>query len=129
MKHGAVILRGTVVGGDSYGRTIGFPTANLSRRGWVRLLHKPRLGIWAGWVHIESDATTRYPAGIVIGPCDAAGLPKLEAHLLNFTGNLYGQKLTFVLAYYLHSFRVYKNEQLLRAGIAKDVALVRRLIV
>jgi riboflavin kinase/FMN adenylyltransferase len=125
MKQGAVMLRGMVVHGDGYGRKIGFPTANLSRHGWARLQRKPRLGVWAGWVMLEGRPQ-KHRAGIVIGPRDRRGLPKLEAHLLDFSGDLYGRQLTFCLAAFLRPFRKYAHEADLMRAIQEDINTVRK---
>lgn len=102
---------------------MGFPTANLDRRGFVRLKSKPKLGVWAGKAMIISKS---YPAGIVIGPKDKNGLPKIEAHLIGFKGNLYGKKLTLDVVKYLRPFKKYRNERELIVQIRKDVASVKK---
>lgn len=126
MEHEAVTLHGAVVRGDGYGRKINFPTANISRRGWARLKRKPRLGIWVGWVTIGTNLQERYRAGIVIGPRDQKNLPKLEAHLLDFSANLYGKRLTFELVQFLRPFQKYVTEKELIQAIQKDINTVRK---
>lgn len=68
----------------------------------------------------------RYRAGIVVGPLDARGLPKLEAHILDFTGNLYGQTLVFILSQYVRPFKRYKSEIELIQAIQKDITIIRK---
>lgn len=121
-----IVLRGVVVHGDGYGRTIHFPTANISRHGWARLQQKPRLGIWAGWVYVGVSMQKKYRAGIVIGPRDQKGLPKLEAHLLDYSGNLYGKKLIFELVQFLRPFQKYTTENALVKAIQKDIITIRK---
>ena len=129
------IISGKVIHGEHYGRILGFPTANLDRRSFSRRKMKIRLGVWAGWgcvpfrpersgveksvvkenrsLHSPSelhlglgrDGTKTYKAAIVIGPLDKSGLPKIEAHLIDFKGNLYGKHLNFILHKYLRPFR------------------------
>ena len=87
-------ITGTVVHGKHFGRTIKYPTANLDRRSFVRRKQKIRQGVWAGIVVIYKGLNIKdkeYRAGIVIGPIDKYNLPKIEAHLLGFKGNLYGK--------------------------------------
>lgn len=119
-------ITGRVVRGDGYGRKIGFPTANIDRRQWSRLKVKPKLGVYAGAVTLSIGR--KYKAGIVVGPIDRKGLPRLEAHLLKFKGNLYGKKITIELVKFLHQFRKYKSETELRKGIAEDMRQVNKII-
>ncbi|HVY67387.1 MAG TPA: riboflavin kinase, partial [Patescibacteria group bacterium] len=67
-----------------------------------------------------------YRAGIVIGPLDRRGLPKLEAHLLGFAGNLYGRSITLTLKRYLRPFRRYAAAAAISRQIERDLALVRQ---
>jgi len=124
------IIRGKVIRGEGYGKQLGFPTANLDRRHFSRLKVKPKLGIWAGRARIltthYSLPTINYKAAIVIGPKDKNGLPKIEAHLIGFKGNLYGKKLTLDVVKYLRPFKKYRNERELIVQIRKDVASVKK---
>ncbi len=121
------IIIGKVIKGQQYGRQLGFPTANLDRRQYSRLQGKPKLGIWAGLASYQLPATS-FPAAIVIGPLDKTGLPKIEAHLIGFTGNLYGKKVTLQLVKYLRPFKKYQDITKLKADIKKYIHKVRKLI-
>ena len=118
-------ISGKVVAGERIGRRLGFPTANLDRRQFVRSRQKIKLGVWAGRAVLPEGKTLK--AGIVIGPLDKRGLPKIEAHLLGFSGNLYGQRLNLVLSRYLRPFKKFVNEQVLRKQIAKDIERIKAL--
>ncbi|MCL5775174.1 MAG: riboflavin kinase [Patescibacteria group bacterium] len=120
-------ILGKVVPGEKIGRRLGFPTANLDRRQFVRSQQKIRLGVWAGKAVLPQGKI--FKAGIVIGPLDKRGLPKIEAHLLGFSGNLYGKKLSLTLHLYLRPFKEYENERLLQKQIAKDIARIKALKV
>lgn len=138
------IIQGWVIKGDGYGKKLGYPTANLDRRQFMRLARKPRFGIYAGTATIGSispaprlklgasspfkDRVKIWKAGIVIGPLDKTRKPKVEAHLLGFKGNLYGQRLQLTLIKYLRPFMMYKNELGLKAQIKNDINKVKKLI-
>jgi len=112
-------ITGRVVKGDGYGRKIGFPTANLDRRAFSLLAKKPALGVYSGYVRLSDDRV--YKAGIVIGPEDNIGLPKLEAHLIGFDGDLYDQKITFEIEKFIRKFQNFKTEKELIEQIKKDL--------
>jgi riboflavin kinase/FMN adenylyltransferase len=88
-------LAGRVIRGDQVGRKLGFPTANLDVRGLVL----PPVGVYAAHA---SCAGERWRAVVNLGfrPTRAGDSPslQLEAHLLDYHGDLYGQELelTFV---------------------------------
>src|SRR5580698_4080518 len=107
-----LIISGKVIKGDQYGRRLGFPTANLDRRQYNRDKLKIKFGVYAG------TSSTGHKAAIVIGPLDKKGLPKLEAHLIGFKGNLYGKKLSITLIKYIRPFKKYNNEDELKKAIA-----------
>lgn len=110
--------------GRGYGRRLGFPTANLDRRQYARLKEKPALGIYAGIAKINNQ-TKEYRAAIIIGPSDKKCLPKIEAHLLNFSGTLYGKRLLLTLLNYLRPFLDFDSEVALKNQIRADLAQVR----
>lgn len=116
-------ILGKVVHGDHYGKKLGFPTANIDRRDYVRRKLKIKLGIYAGWAVLSS--AKKYRAAIVIGPIDKTGLPKLEAHLIGFSGNLYGKKISISLGKYIRPFKKYTNIEDLKKQIKKDIKKVR----
>jgi len=81
-------VRGVVEHGDHRGRTIGFPTANVAVPGDIAL---PSDGVYAGWYERPSGEV--HAAAINLGKrptfYDENGLRLLEAHLLDFDGDLY----------------------------------------
>lgn len=111
--------KGKVLHGDGYGRQIGFPTANLDRRQWARQRWKVQHGIYAGKVILSSGK--EYFAGVVIGPVDKKGLPKVEAHLIGYKGNLYEQTLIFQFIKFIRPFHNFPNTDSLKKQISKDL--------
>lgn len=116
-------LRGRVVHGQGYGRKLGFPTANL------RLLFTPPpRGIFAAMVRREATGEV-YSAALSIGTNPSvteAQQLKVEAHLLDFDDDLYGEVLSVRPVLKLHEERRYPDEAALKAGIAADVEETRR---
>lgn len=104
---------------------MGFPTANIDRRQYAAAGKKIKYGVYAGIVELPNGK--KHKAGIVIGPADKTGLPKLEAYLLGFNGSLYGKKLTLSLVKYLRPFKPYQSEPLLRAQISADIKKIKQL--
>lgn len=117
-------LRGRVVEGERRGRTLGFPTANLE-------IHPDKIlpgkGIFAGWARGE---THLLPAAISVGVRPTFGLGALlvEAHLLDFAGDLYGQELELVFAARMRDELAFHSIADLVAQMGRDVALVREVL-
>src|SRR3989344_1056036 len=120
-------IRGTIGHGMGYGRALGFPTVNLDRRGWSHRKEKPMLGIHAGVVYLMKSGR-KYKAAIVIGRRDRKGLPKIEAHHLCFSGNVYGEKCELSFKKFLRKFISFSDTEALKRQIALDVAKVDDLI-
>jgi riboflavin kinase/FMN adenylyltransferase len=113
-------LSGLVVHGDHRGRLLGFPTANLDlTREQVPLPN----GIYAG-------ETLGHRAAISIGvnPHYGGTTLKVEVHLLDFDGDLYGQVLPVEVWEFLRDERAFSSEQELVEAIADDVAAARRAV-
>ncbi|ALS27597.1 riboflavin biosynthesis protein RibF [Paenibacillus sp. 32O-W] len=119
-------VRGTVVHGDKRGRTIGFPTANL---GMTDPYVTPRLGVYAVTVEIEGTA---YPAVLNNGmkpTFNKDGFqPVMEAHLLDFNGDLYGKKMAIRFHEFIRPERRFASVDELAAQIAADAAAARDIM-
>lgn len=131
-----ITITGKVIHGAKYGRKLGFPTANLDRREYARRKMKVRLGIWAGLVIIGEKTTSPRPspqegrvrkAAIVIGPVDKHQLPKIEAHLIGFQGNLYGKTVIIGLQKYIRRFKKFKTVDELKNQIKKDLVIIKKI--
>jgi len=113
-------IEGTVVVGDERGGTLGFPTANLSVEAQLLV---PAYGIYAG-------AALGRPAATSIGTNPHYGglERKIEAFLLDFDGDLYGQRLVVELWQRLRDERAFESEQALIDQIARDVEATRAAV-
>ena len=113
---------GTVIAGDKLGQKLGFPTANLDVAGLVL----PPNGVYAAITRHEGRL---YRAALNIGvrPTVAAGRQlRVEAHLLDFDGDLYGRELELEIGEKLREEKRFGSVEELKEQIAKDVAGVRR---
>lgn len=124
-------VSGKVLRGMGYGRALGFPTVNLDRREYARRKLRWKIGIYSGVASFVKDRGLKikdtYHAAIVIGPNGKNDLPRIEAHLIGFTGNLYGKKVTLALHRYLRPFRKFRTEAVLKKAIAADVRRIKKL--
>jgi len=113
-------VEGTVVAGDARGGTLGFPTANLRVD---QALLVPRFGIYAG-------AALGHRAAVSIGvnPHYGGSERRVEAHLLDFDGDLYGRRLVLELWQRLRDEAAFGSEQELVEQIARDVAAARAAV-
>lgn len=119
----SISFRGKVIRGDNFGKKLGFPTANIDRRDFNKLKIKPKFGVYSGKVILPNVINKK--AGLVIGPLDKKGLPKLEAFILNFEGNLYGKEITFILEKFLRPYKTFSNIEKLIEQIKKDIKQIR----
>ena len=110
-------VAGVVVEGDRRGKLLGFPTANLDVPSDQVL---PPKGIYAG-------AVGEHRAAISIGvnPHYGGTTLRVEAHLLDFDGDLYGQRLVVELWERLRDERAFASEAELVEAIAADVTATR----
>jgi riboflavin kinase / FMN adenylyltransferase len=111
-------IDGVVVAGDARGGTLGFPTANL--RVDPELL-VPEYGIYAGHA-----AGRRAAVSIGVNPHYGGTERRVEAYLLDFGGDLYGQRLVVELWQRLRDERAFASEEELVAQITDDVERTRR---
>ena len=110
-------LDGTVVAGDQRGGTLGFPTANLAIPAGVLA---PKYGIYAG-------AALDHRAAVSVGtnPHYGGEERRIEPHLLDFNGDLYGRRLVVELWQRLRDERAFESEAALVEQIARDVEETR----
>ncbi len=115
-------VSGTVVRGAERGRTIGFPTANLEG---IRTV-LPRDGVYAGRALVRG---TWFAAGINIGPNPtfADQERKVEVHLADFSGDLYGCRLAVELIERLRDTVRFDGIERLKSQLAIDIDRARAL--
>jgi riboflavin kinase/FMN adenylyltransferase len=112
-----VEVEGVVVAGDARGGTLGYPTANLSV---APDLLVPAYGIYAG-----AAAGHRAAVSIGLNPHYGGVERRIEAFLLDFAGDLYGQRIVVELWARLRDERAFASEAELVEQIGRDVAATR----
>lgn len=116
-------MEGIVARGAERGRTLGFPTANLSR---IETL-LPLDGVYSGRCVVDGQSLA---AAINIGPNPtfAEDRRKVEVHLLDFDGALYGSMLSVDLLARIRKTKAFDSVDQLRKQIQKDVELIRHSV-
>lgn len=110
-------LSGLVVQGQQIGRSIGFPTANIQVKDQFKLL--PRDGAYAVNVEVNDH---RYKAMLNIGdrPTVEGDKKTIEAHLIDFQGDLYGQDLTIFFETFLRAEKKFASLEALKNQLMID---------
>jgi riboflavin kinase/FMN adenylyltransferase len=115
-------ISGRVVAGDRVGRQLGFPTANLEVTGLIL----PPNGVYAGLTKVKKKS---YRVALNIGfrptMSSAARQLRVEAHLLDFDGNLYGEELTIEMGGKLREEKKFASSAELHRQIRRDLAALR----
>lgn len=121
----AFSILGSVVRGRQIGRQLGFPTVNLDPHNEVR----PPSGVYAVWIYVQG---VKQPGAAFLADASFA-VPGpsgflLEAHILGFTGDLYGQELEVEFVQWIRPARKYDSAEKLKSQIARDVAQVECIL-
>lgn len=118
-------IDGPVIRGDSRGKSLGFPTANVALD---PVLAQPPVGVYAGTAQVM-DVTR--PAAINIGTnptFGGSGGPRIEAYVLDFEGDLYGQTIRVAFWKRLREEMRFDSAESLVTQMREDVAETRTLI-
>jgi riboflavin kinase/FMN adenylyltransferase len=120
-------VRGPVAPGDQRGRAIGFPTANVVVD---RAIALPADAVYAGW-YLRPDGV-RWPAAINIGKRPTfhqdAERSLLEAHLIGFDGDLYGERARVQLVHLLRSEQRFDGIDALAEQLRIDVRMAKDVL-
>lgn len=114
-----------VVGGEQLGRTLGFPTANLRLRRPAAL----RYGVYAVAVRLSDGREYAGAASFGVRPAVNGREELLEIFLLDFAGDLYGQRIDVSFRYFVRPEEDYDSLDALTQQMHQDVAEVRRLLI
>jgi len=114
----AYSIAGNVIRGDQLGHQLGFPTANLDTTG----LLLPSNGVYAAHTTVAGQIH-RAVLNIGIRPTvdQPTPVPRVEVHLLDFSGELYGLEMEIIFASKLREEKKFSSLDELKAQIARDI--------
>jgi len=119
-------VEGEVVAGDRRGGPLlGIPTANLAPTPGIAL---PADGVYAGHLTDGADEVAR-PAAVSVGTNPQFGTERrVEAHVLDFEGDLYGHRVALAFTHHLRGQAVFDGPDALAAQMRADIDRARRLL-
>ncbi len=117
-------VSGEIVHGDHRGRTIGFPTANIATWGEQVI---PANGVYAGWATV-SDERHMAVTNVGMRPTFEGQSLRVEAHLLDFDRDIYGETITFTFETRLRPEKKFNGIQELIAQIGADAQTGREYL-
>jgi riboflavin kinase / FMN adenylyltransferase len=115
-----------VIHGQAIGRTIGFPTANLRAIEAEKILPKP--GVYAVWVTVQAGV---YKGMLNIGTrptVSHANTQQIEVHILDFQGDLYGEKIDVAFVHFLREEKRFESIDALQNALEVDKKNVEKLL-
>lgn len=116
-------VEGRVESGDQRGRTIGFPTANVSLEGYLQ----PSLGVYA--VRVEVDGKKfKGVANFGRRPTFDKKDVLLEVHIFDFAGDIYGQQIVVSFIEFIRPEMKFSSLDALKAQIQKDCEVARKVL-
>ena len=119
-------IEGEVTRGFERGRTFGFPTANVALGDYVR----PRLGVYA--VRVDTGDGVLLPGVASVGVNPTVGAlpaPLLEAHLFDFSGDLYGKLIEVEIIAFLRDEAKFDTVETMKTQMKQDMIDARRALI
>ncbi|HBS50685.1 MAG TPA: bifunctional riboflavin kinase/FMN adenylyltransferase [Rhodobacteraceae bacterium] len=120
-------IEGPVIGGEQRGRDLGFPTANMSIDG----LHLPAFGVYAVLVDVldgPHKGAYHGAASLGVRPMFGENRPNLETFLFDFSGDLYGARLSVGLVEFLRPEQSFEGVEALIAQMGRDCDRARAIL-
>ena len=114
---------GKVVSGNSLGRTIGVPTANL----WLPKSNLPIQGVYAVKIKIN-EVIHKGIANMGIRPTIGGENPVLEVHIFDFNENIYGRRIEVEFCNKIREEKKFSGLEELKSQISKDIELSKKLL-
>ena len=116
------VLEGTVVEGRHEGRDMGFRTANLQMPAMLQAIGE---GVYAAYAHVGG---ARYKAAVSVGVAPTfaeEATATCEAHLLDFEGDIYGERISLEFRHWLRAMRKFDSVDELIATVMGNISWVR----
>jgi riboflavin kinase/FMN adenylyltransferase len=117
-------VEGAVEKGDGRGKPLGFPTANLSLADAIR----PRRGVYAVKVTVDG-VQHKGVANFGVRPTVDGQNEKLEVHLFDFSGDLYGKTLRVAFAGFIRAEAAFASLEALKSQISKDCLAAKAILI
>jgi len=117
-------IEGVVQDGDRRGRELGYPTANMTLGDYQR----PRYGIYAVRATLEDGSEHPGVASLGVRPTFDPPTELLETHLLDYDGDLYGQRIEVALHAFIRDEKKFDDVDALVAHMREDEAQARKLL-
>ena len=117
-------IRAVVEHGDKVGRTLGYPTANLSMRGFIR----PRYGIYAVTGRLPDGRVLNGAANLGVRPTFDPPKELLEPYFFDFAEDLYGQEIEVAFHHFIRPEAKFDSLDALKVQMDADCAEARRLL-
>jgi riboflavin kinase/FMN adenylyltransferase len=119
----AYSIAGSVIRGDQLGHKLGFPTANLDTTG----LQLPANGVYAAHA-VVAGKTFRAVLNIGVRPTinQPTPQPRVEVHLLDYSGELYGQEMEISFVSKLRDEKKFASLEELKVQITQDIAEMKK---
>ena len=117
-------IEGVVQSGDRRGRELGYPTANMTLGDYQR----PRYGIYAVRATLEDGSEHPGVASLGVRPTFDPPTELLETHLLDYDGDLYGQRIEVALHAFIRDEKKFDDIDALVAHMRDDETQARHLL-
>ena len=120
-------LRGPIIGGEQRGRTLGYPTANMSIDG----LHPPAFGVYAVLFNVLDGPHAGSYHGVAslgVRPMFGENKPNLETFVFDFSGDLYGAPVSVALVAHLRGEVKFDSVDALVTQMDADSVQARALL-
>ncbi|MEE3295458.1 MAG: riboflavin kinase, partial [Pseudomonadota bacterium] len=116
-------VKSKVVSGDKRGREVGFPTANIPMKDWI----KPKYGVYAVIVEFNRKIY-KGVSNLGIRPTFDETVPILETYLFDFSGDLYDKDIIVSFVDFIREEKKFDGVDSLRDQIEEDIIKAKKIL-